>query len=70
MAKGTKYRFKRLKYQVLTILDEEKKEFGRLRIEPGELGWQPAGGQWHRLSIEQFGDLAVKHGVQAEAELK
>lgn len=35
--KPTKFKFKRPKVQVLTILDSQKKEVGSVRIEPGEI---------------------------------
>lgn len=65
--KPTKFKFKRLKVQVLTILDGQKKEVGSVRIEPGEIAWRPAGeSRWYSLSIKDFGKLAVAHGVTGE----
>jgi hypothetical protein len=34
--KPTKFKFKRLKVQALTILDDQRKEVGSVRIKPGE----------------------------------
>jgi hypothetical protein len=62
-----KFKFKRLKVQVLTILDAQKKEVGSVRIEPGEIAWRPAGGgHWYTLPMQDFGKLAVAHGVKGE----
>jgi hypothetical protein len=63
-----KYRFKRLKVQVFTIVDSNKKEFGSVRIEPDAVSWKPAGtSQWHRLTMKEFGNLAVQHGSKGES---
>jgi hypothetical protein len=65
--KSKKFRFKRLTVQVLTILDDQKKEFGSVRVEPGEIAWRPAGeSHWYTLPIQDFGKLAVAHGVKGE----
>jgi hypothetical protein len=65
--KPTKFKFKRLKVEVLTILDEQKKEVGSVRVEPGEIAWKPAGeSRWYTLPIREFGKYAVAHGVRAE----
>jgi hypothetical protein len=65
--KPTKFKFKRPKVQVLTILDDKKKEVGSVRIEPGEIAWRPAGqSRWYSLPIQDFGKLAVAHGVKGE----
>jgi hypothetical protein len=65
--KLTKFKFKRLKVQVLTILDDQKKEVGSVRVEPGEIAWRPAGeSRWYTLPIRDFGKLAVAHGVKGE----
>jgi hypothetical protein len=65
--KPTKFKFKRPKVQVLTILDSQKKEVGSVRIEPGEIAWRPAGeSRWFTLPIQDFGKLAVAHGVKGE----
>ena len=62
-----KYKFKRLKVQVFTIVDN-KKEVGSVRIEPEAVSWKPAGtSQWHRLAMKEFGNLAVQHGIKGEA---
>ena len=62
-----KYKFKRLKVQVFTIVDN-KKEVGSVRIEPEAVSWKPAGAnQWHRLTMKEFGNLAVQHGIKGEA---
>jgi hypothetical protein len=51
----------------LTILDDQKKEVGSVRIEPSEIAWSPAGeSRWYTLPIEDFGKLAVAHGVKGE----
>ena len=66
----TKYKFKRLKMQVFTILDQAKREFGRVRIEPAEIGWRPAGSiKWHRVSIEKFAKFALDQGQTGEGNL-
>jgi hypothetical protein len=66
-AKPKRFKFKRLKVQVLTILDDQRKEVGSVRIEPGEIGWRPAGeSHWYTLPIQDFGKLAVGHGVKGE----
>jgi hypothetical protein len=65
--KSKKFKFKRLKVQVLTILDEQKKEVGSVRVEPGEIAWKPAGqSRWYSLPIQDFGKLAVAHGAKGE----
>ena len=65
--KPKKFKFKRLKVQVLTILDDQKKEVGSVRIQPEEIAWRPAGeSRWYTLPIEDFGKLAVAHGVKGE----
>ena len=65
--KPTKYKFKRHKIQVLTILDGQKKEVGSVRVEPGEISWKPAGqSRWYSLPIQDFGKLAVAHGSKGE----
>jgi hypothetical protein len=62
-----KFKFKRLKVQVLTILDDQKKEVGSVRIEPAEIAWRPAGeSRWYTLPIQDFGKLAVAHGIKGE----
>lgn len=66
--KPTKFKFKRLKVEVLTILDDQKKEVGSVRIEPGEIAWKPAGeSRWYSLPIREFAKFAVAHGARAEA---
>jgi hypothetical protein len=71
MAKLKKYKFKRTKLQVFTIVDENKKEIGSLRVEPGEVGWMVAGTtEWYKLSIEDFAKLAVGRGRKGEAPLE
>jgi hypothetical protein len=66
--KPTKFKLKRLKVQVLTILDDEKKEVGSVRVEPGEIAWRPTGeSRWYTLPIRDFGKLAVAHGVKGES---
>jgi hypothetical protein len=66
--KPKKFKFKRLKVQVLTILDDQRKEVGSVRVEPGEIAWRPAGGsRWYTLPIQDFGKLAVGHGVKGES---
>jgi hypothetical protein len=68
MEKPKRFRFKRLKVQVLTILDDQKKEVGSVRVEPGEIAWRPAGqSRWYSLPIQEFGKLAVGHGVKGES---
>jgi len=63
-----KYKFKRLKVQVFTIVDSKKKDVGSVRIEPEAVSWKPAGAsQWHRLTMKEFGNLAVQHGIKGEA---
>ena len=65
--KAKKFKFKRLKVQVLTILDQQKREVGSVRIEPGDISWKPAGGShWYTLPIQDFGKLVVAHGVKGE----
>lgn len=65
--KPKKFKFKRPRVQVLTILDDQKKEVGSVRIEPSEIAWSPAGeSRWYTLPIEDFGKLAVAHGVKGE----
>ena len=65
--KPKKFKFKRLKVQVLTILDDQKKEVGSVRVEPGEIAWKPAGhSRWYSLPIQDFGKLAVAHGAKGE----
>jgi hypothetical protein len=67
MAGKTKFKFKRLKVQVLTIVDNQKNELGSVRIEPAEVAWRPAGEtHWYSLPIEDFAKLAVAHGVKSE----
>jgi hypothetical protein len=64
--KSTKFKFKRPKVQVLTILDDQKKEVGSVRIEPGEIAWRPSGdSRWYTLPMRDFGKFAVAHGVKA-----
>jgi hypothetical protein len=66
--KPSKFKFKRPKVQVLTILDDQKKEVGSVRIEPGEIAWKPAGdGRWYTLPMRDFGKFAVAHGVKGES---
>jgi len=66
--KPTKFKFKRPKVQVLTILDDQKKEVGSVRIEPGEIAWKPAGdSRWYTLSIRDFGKFAVARGAKGES---
>jgi hypothetical protein len=66
--KSRKFKFKRPKVQVLTILDDQKREVGSVRIEPGEIAWRPAGERhWYTLPIQDFGKLAVGHGVKGES---
>jgi hypothetical protein len=66
--KPSRFKFKRLKVQVLTILDDQKKEIGSVRIEPGEIAWRPAGQSgWYTLPIRDFGKLAVGHGAKGES---
>jgi hypothetical protein len=66
--KPTKFKFKRLKVQVLTILDDQRKEVGSVRVEPGEIAWRPAGeSRWYTLRIGDFGKLVVSHGVKGES---
>lgn len=66
--KPKKFKFKRLKVQVLSILDDQRKEVGSVRIEPGEIAWRPAGqSRWYSLPIRDFGKLAVGHGVKGES---
>jgi hypothetical protein len=65
--KQKKFKFKRSKVQVLTILDDQKKEVGSVRIEPSEIAWRPAGeSHWYTLPIQDFGKLAVGHGAKGE----
>jgi hypothetical protein len=67
MQKSGKFKFKRQKYQVLNIVDENKKEIGSVRIEPNEISWKPAGTtRWYTLPIQQFAELAVAKGVKSE----
>jgi hypothetical protein len=68
--KSRKFKFKRLRVQVLTILDDRKKEVGSVRIEPGQIAWRPAGeNHWYTLPIQDFGKLAVGHGVKGESRM-
>jgi hypothetical protein len=63
--KPRKFKFKRPKVQVLTILDDQKKEVGSVRIEPGEIAWRPGGHSgWYTLPMQDFGKLAVSHGAK------
>jgi hypothetical protein len=65
--KQGKFKFKRPKIQVLTILDEQKKEVGSVRIEPSEISWRPAGeSRWYALPIQDFAKLAMAHGLKGE----
>jgi len=67
MPKSAKFKFKRQKYQVLNIVDENKKEVGSVRIEPNQISWKPAGTtRWYTLPIREFGQLAVANGVNSE----
>jgi len=64
----SKFKFKREKSHVFTILDENKKEVGSVRVKPSSVGWKPAGEtQWYRLPIKDFGNLAVHQGFKGEA---
>ena len=70
VAKKRNFKFKRPKSQIFIILDDAKKEFGRVRMEPGEIGWRPAGSvEWHRIAIEAFAAFAVERGRTGEAPL-
>jgi hypothetical protein len=65
MAKQQKLRFKRLKIQSFTIIDELKKEIGRIRVEPDSVSWRPAGEtHWYRLTLKDFGNLAIQNGTK------
>ena len=65
--KQKKFKFKRLKVQVLTILDDQKKEVGSVRVEPAEIAWRPSGeSRWYSVPIQDSGKLAVAHGVKGE----
>jgi hypothetical protein len=67
MSKAKQLKFKRLKVQSFTIVDDLKKEVGRIRVEPGAVSWRPAGvTHWYRLGLKDFGNLAVQHGTKGE----
>ena len=69
-AKGEngKFKFKREKSHIFTIIDENKKEVGSVRVKPSSVGWKPAGEtQWYRLSIKDFSNIAVHQGFKGEA---
>ena len=67
MAKAKSLKFKRLKIQAFTIVDELKKEVGRIRVEPEAVSWRPAGAShWYRVGIKDFGNLAVQHGTKGK----
>lgn len=67
MAKQQKLRFKRLKIQSFTIIDELKKEVGRVRVEPDLVSWRPPGeAHWYRLTLKDFGNLAIQNGTKGK----
>ncbi|HKS62878.1 MAG TPA: hypothetical protein VJT13_14340 [Xanthobacteraceae bacterium] len=67
MSKERKLRFKRLKVQIFTIVDDSKKEVGRVRIEPDSVSWRPAGeSHWYRLALKDFSNLAIQNGVKGK----
>jgi hypothetical protein len=67
MAKTHKLKFKRLKVQTLTIVDELKKEVGRVRVEPDSVSWRPPGEtHWYRLTLKDFSNLAVQNGKKGK----
>ena len=65
--KPKKFKFKRLKIQILTVVDSQKNEIGSVRIEPNEIAWRPAGeSHWYSLPMRDFGKLAVARGMKGE----
>lgn len=67
MAKMQKLKFKRPKVQTFTIVDDQKKEVGRVRVEPDSVSWRPPGEtHWYRLSLKDFGNLAVQNGTKGK----
>lgn len=43
--------------------DKSRKILGHIRVKPSGILWRPKSSQvWHRLSVEEFGKLAEKHG--------
>jgi hypothetical protein len=65
--KKRKYKFKREKSHVFTVLDENKKELGSVRVKPNSVGWKPAGEtHWYRLSILEFSEIALERGFKRE----
>lgn len=67
MAEEHKLKFKRLKVQSFTIVDEQKKEVGRVRVEPDFVSWRPPGEtHWYRLALKDFGNLAIQNGTKGK----
>ena len=67
MSKAKQLKFKRLKVQSFTIVDDLKKEVGRIRVEPDAVSWRPAGvAHWYRLGLKDFENLAVQHGTKGK----
>jgi hypothetical protein len=52
-------------FEIFDETDGEWEKFGTLRVRPSGLLWAPKGSHvWFRLSIEDFGDLAQRHGTK------
>ena len=67
MSKAKQLKFKRLKVQSFTIVDDLKKEVGRIRVEPDAVSWRPAGvTHWYRLGLKDFENLAVSTAQKAK----
>ena len=67
VAKLQKLKFKRPKIQTFTIIDDLKKEVGRVRVEPGSVSWRPPGeANWYRLTLKDFGNLAIQNGTKGK----
>lgn len=50
--------------QDFTIVDDNDKVVGHIRVKPSGVAWCPVGkGKWRRLTLNQFAELAEKHGT-------
>ena len=46
---------------------EDDEVLGTLRVRPSAVLWKPKGAHsWYRLSIEKFGDYAVRKGTKKQ----
>jgi hypothetical protein len=56
--------FEPKEFEDFKIMDEGK-VVGAIRIKPSGIAWAPKGShRWHRVSLEAFGEFALKHGTE------